>query len=273
LSQQKEMAEEMAEDDILGTYKPMMNLSRPPTMTCSEAIVACGRGFGALYIEESLEEVGLFLESLVQSPGMREVLIRFRGKARGEDREAEANGKVAAIAMYTFDIRNVISGLQRSDTFFDKLNRSMRERSSEPGFLAFVYYLMNGLEELPSYQALGTLWRGVRLSDERRARLAGQYTVGRQVVWSGFTSASTDRAVSTDQFAGAGGVLFRIGILKDGQSRSRDISLLSVFSSEKEVLLLPNIKLMVTSELELDPASGVWNVQLQEMAQNQTLRF
>ena len=251
----------------------MMNLSDPPTMTCSEAILACGRGFGARFMEESLNEVRRFLESRMESPSLREILISFQGKARGKDSEAEANGKVAAIAIYTFDIRNVISGLQRCDTFFDKLNRSMRERSSEPGFLAFIYYLMNlnGLEELPSYQASETLWRGVRLSEESRAKLGKEYTKGRPVVWSGFTSASMDRAVSTG-FAGAGGVLFRIDILNDGQSRSRDISLLSMFSTEKEVLLLPNIKLMVTSKLELDPASGVWNVQLQEMAQN-TLRF
>jgi hypothetical protein len=40
-----------------------------------------------------------------------------------------------------------------------------------------------------------------------------------------------------------------------------------------EVLLLPNIKLVVTSKLEMDPASGVWNMQLQEMAQSKALRF
>jgi hypothetical protein len=263
---------EMAEDDIQGTFKPLMDLSRPPAMTCSEAILACGRGFGAGHMEESLAAVAQFLESRVGSPGMRELVLRFQGKARGEDPEVEAMGKVAAIVMYTFDVRDIKAGLQRSDTFFDKLNTSMRARSSEPGFLAFVYYLMNGLEELPSYQASGSLWRGVKLSEERRARLGREYTVGRQVTWSGFTSASMDRAVSTG-FAGTGGVLFKISILGDGQSRSRDISLLSMYLSEKEVLLLPNIKLVVTSKLEMDPASGVWNMQLQEMAQSKALRF
>ena len=133
---------------------------------------------------------------------------------------------------------------------------------------------MNGLEELPSYNASEILWRGIRLSVEKREQLAQEYYVGREVTWSGFTSASMDENVSK-KFAGSdeGGVLLKIGILEGGQSRSRDISQLSVFGKEKEVLLLPNIKLLVTSKLKLDSVSGVWRMQLQEMAQSKALRF
>jgi hypothetical protein len=268
---------EMDEDDILGRFKPMMKLPDRPAMTCSDAIRACARGFKAPYIEESLKEVKQILESLVESPSFsKAVLELFRAKARGDDPEAEAMGKVAAIIMYTFDVRNVRpeEGLQRSDTFFDKLNISMRARSCEAGFLGFLYYLMNGLEELPSYNASGTLWRGIRLSAEKRAKLAEEYSVGRTVTWSGFTSASVDETVSMG-FAGSdeGGVLIKIGILQGGKSRSRDISMISAFSNEKEVLLLPNIKLVVTSGLEMDSAGGVWRMQLQEMAQGKEVRF
>jgi hypothetical protein len=56
-----------------------------------------------------------------------------------------------------------------------------------------------------------------------------------QVYWSGFSSASPDRAVAV-QFAGPGGVLLRIRVLQEG-SRARDVRLLSTITTEYEVHL------------------------------------
>jgi hypothetical protein len=70
---------------------------------------------------------------------------------------------------------------------------------------------------------------------EGRAALSQHYRQGRQVHWSGFSSASPSRKVALN-FAGAGGVLLRLVLLNE-DSRSRDIHHLSAISAENEVLL------------------------------------
>ena len=76
-------------------------------------------------------------------------------------------------------------------------------------------------------------WRVSPLSREGRGLLECNYTLGRKVHWSGFSSASPDRAVAA-QFAGAGGVLLRLRLLPAG-SRARDICDLSAIRAESEV--------------------------------------
>jgi hypothetical protein len=70
---------------------------------------------------------------------------------------------------------------------------------------------------------------------EGRDALSQHYRHGRQVHWSGFSSASPSRKVALD-FAGAGGVLLRLVLLPE-DSRSRDIHRLSAISAEHEVFL------------------------------------
>ena len=65
----------------------------------------------------------------------------------------------------------------------------------------------------------------------------------RQVVWIGFTSTTTDRKQTLDQF-GAAGTFFKLKI-----RYGRDISSLSLFPEECELLLEPNSVFTVQTAL------------------------
>lgn len=79
------------------------------------------------------------------------------------------------------------------------------------------------------------VYRGATLSEE----MIGQYleAVGKQIVWRGFTSTSKNRAVA-EMFSG--NALFIIRIKDESFGRRRDISSLSVYPDEEEVLLTAN---------------------------------
>jgi hypothetical protein len=244
----------------------------PPCMSCSEAMRSCGSFMGARLVDESVEEVTQSVQSLLGLPSTRPVMDRLRGKARGGDREREAVGMLAAMVMYTFDVCTLDGGQDRGDSFYDLLNAKLRERSQEESVVSFLYYLLNGLDALPSFAGLATLYRGVKADEAKRARLAGQYLAGVEVHWSGLTSTSKSREVA-QTFAGPGGVLFCIAVLDQGRSRCHDVSDVSLFGYEEEVILMPNFKLVVTRPLELDRAAGVWTMQLQEMAVGPSVHF
>ena len=70
---------------------------------------------------------------------------------------------------------------------------------------------------------------------EGRELLLRNYTRGRRVHWSGFSSATTQREIAMD-FAGPGGVLLRLDLLPIG-SRARDICNFSAVRHEKEACL------------------------------------
>jgi hypothetical protein len=72
---------------------------------------------------------------------------------------------------------------------------------------------------------------------EGRGVLLQNYRRGRQVHWSGVSSASPSREVAA-AFAGPGGVLLRLDLLPDG-SRARDIRALSAIAAEQEASPLP----------------------------------
>jgi len=153
---------------------------------------------------------------------------------------------VFAIAMWTFDLSRIAvpGSFNHTNQFYFILGEKMRERSST--FLAdahgFLYYLMTGLHRLPPMR--GDVFRGI---DAKKAAAAKKsYTQGKRVHFSSFSSTSLKQEVATASFAGGNGLVLRITLL-ERDSRSRDISSLSVFGQEEaEVLLLPNFTAFVT---------------------------
>ena len=87
---------------------------------------------------------------------------------------------------------------------------------------------------------MGICYRGFPSSD--RDVILKQYKKGRPIQWGAFTSTTTD-VEAARRFAGTGGVVIKMKV-RDG----KDICPLSFFETEREILLSPNHKFLVTSE-------------------------
>ena len=176
-----------------------------------------------------------------------------------------------SIVLYTYDI-----GLQgkQSDNFYFQLNDILRRRvvcsflfmihkqisihfntqfQEIEAIKGFLFFAISGLRKLPSIT--GVVFRGNNSPDV----IAKEYTLGREIFWSGFTSTTTELS-SALQFAGQDGVVFRMHI-----NSGKSISNFSCLPNEKEVLLPPNACLIVTQVMHIE-ADGVKYVDLLEKA-------
>jgi len=120
------------------------------------------------------------------------------------------------------------------------LNHTLRTEDRQrlkPWFL-YLKLILTALSGLPSKSL--TVYRGVRNGIESQDE---KYQIGKQVVWWGFSSCSTDRKVSEkEQFLGetGQGTLFIIDCIN-----GKDIANHSYFRKENEILLLPATKFQV----------------------------
>lgn len=171
-----------------------------------------------------------------------------------------ADNEALAIAAYSFDL-----GLEETNrNLYHSLNSVLRER--EPKVMAklkpFLSYLMSGLSKLPPIKS--TVFRGI--PNEAMETIQEKYRDGINIHWSGFTS-TTNNIKKAKSFAQQGGIIFRIKILT-----GRSIKHYSAIPSEDEVLLSPNIKLIVTSSVHKED-DGYHYVDLQEQVQGPTFVY
>ncbi len=244
----------MVGEDLVGGYQSLSRFSAGarPEQTCSESIRIAAAAVGAALVEECLAEVGRVTRSRLETPSARAVMA-----ASGLPDLAEWPGPLAALVMYTFDLSLVDMSAAHEGNFYHRLNGALRRR--DPVALSacrpYLWYLMRGLEALPSPTGGAWLWRGV--GPEGRALVEANYTLGRKLHWSGISSATTQRAVAehfADGRAGGaaagvgGGILLRVRLARQG-SLARDVRLLSALPGEAEALLLPNFACRVTEEV------------------------
>ena len=141
----------------------------------------------------------------------------------------------------TFD-----NGLEHDAKLYYALNKALRNRKASvhpfKRWQEFLYFLMRALEKLPRFQ--GTVYRGI--SDDQ-ATVRREYTVGRPIQWAAFSSTTKD-AAAAKRFVDKGvGVLFKLTVVG-----GRDIAAYSYFPKENEILLSPNTRFTVASELYVD---------------------
>lgn len=150
-------------------------------------------------------------------------------------------GMVFAIVLYTFDVNLVALGHPKAANFYFQLNAKLRLR--EGHFLkaahSYLYYLMTGLSRLPCHS--GSVFRGIDAEKADSAR--NKFKQGSKHHWSAFSSSTLNIALAED-FSKYGGIILKINLLSSN-SRSKNISILSAIPSEEEVLLLPNLPLLV----------------------------
>eukprot|EP00667_Euglena_gracilis_P009526 EG_transcript_9690 len=166
----------------------------------------------------------------------------------------EDNHDAFAIVCYTIDLQAY--GATASQNFHSVLNQAMqrRDKSINKLWQGYLYYLLHGLENLPAMPRR-TFYRG--LPKDLLPTFEKEYTRGKHIIWSGFSSVSETIGVAYG-FAKPGGIIVQV----DSHS-ARSVKNLSVFPQEVEALLLPNFKALVTKELE-KMEDGYWNLTLLE---------
>lgn len=130
----------------------------------------------------------------------------------------------------------------------------MNQPTEVESIKGFLFFALSAMRKLPDFK--GVVFRGNKSPDIVRK----EYTTGREIFWSGFTSTTIDADVAR-QFAGPTGVVFRIKI-----NSGKSISAFSALGGEKEVLLPPNAGLVVSDELHVDPTDGRQYIDLVEKA-------
>ena len=148
--------------------------------------------------------------------------------------------------------------------FYHDLNGKLRDARKTPAaaalpppFASYICHLYRGIRKMPPVRPRTTVYRGVPYQDP--AVVKENYALGRPVFWSAVTSTSLNRGVACG-FASRGpgpGIIYEI-TLAEGFC----IAECSAFPQEEEVLLLPNTKLIVTSEEPKKDAVGFWVVKL-----------
>jgi len=147
-----------------------------------------------------------------------------------------------AIVAYTHDLQQE-DNTKEGNVYFE-MNRQLRNRSAEgraqmkATWGGCVHHTLKALGKLPDFE--GTCYRGFPERD--KPGILQQYKKRRPIQWGAFTSTTTDIAAAR-RFAGTGGVVIKIVVLS-----GKDICPLSFFHTEKEILLSPNHKFIVTSE-------------------------
>jgi len=173
--------------------------------------------------------------------------------------------EAVAIAAYTFDLRpsfmsEDVTGEGR-DNFYMVLNATLRKRNTiSPQVLMvlrpYLTYLLRGLKKVKPISGI-MAFRGVPAAS--LDAVFQEYSVGRMVHWSGFTSSTINLLTARTFAGGPGGVVFVITVV-DG----RTVKELSAFRSEDEILLSPNSKFIVASAATEDK-DGYFVVQLIQM--------
>ena len=144
---------------------------------------------------------------------------------------------------FTFD-----NNTSRDDNVYCALNKALRERKASvhpfKRWQGFLYFLMRALEKLPRFQ--GTVYRGGNAGLDQ-ATVRREYSVGRPVQWAAFSSTTKDAAAAKRFVKKDVGVLFKLTVVT-----GRDIVAYSYFPKENEILLSPNTRFTVASELYVD---------------------
>ena len=160
----------------------------------------------------------------------------------------------SVLTLLTLDLIHITT--DGSDNLFVQLNQTLRTRdpSKMMALRPYLYFLMSGLAALPDWK--GTVFRGVPASSFSVVK--ENYSNGKDIHWSSFTSTTTSISRAKQFAHGKGGIIFFIHVLT-----GRDVSCYSAFKRENEILLGPNTRLVVTSDLVLN-SDGMFDISLHQ---------
>jgi len=151
---------------------------------------------------------------------------------------------VGAIAYYSHEFNDDVKALGEQNVY-SELNRILNARGEvhDPAALqrwsGFMHYLINGIQKCPRFQQ--TVYRGIK-GLVAHLTYDTQYIQDHYVIWVAITSTSVVKAEAEIFLKGAG-TLFTILPGHNG----RDISQLSFYPDEREILFLPNTIFKIVS--------------------------
>ena len=168
-------------------------------------------------------------------------------------RRATANGmleklnltenEALTLAAYT------VEGRSGSMSMYDVLNRTLRETRDKVSMVrirSLLVLFLRSLRKLPLVEK-EKVFRGIDVN------LGKSLEAGTRVTWWGFSSV-TWNAAATNTFVGTtGGSLF----LVEGRCRGYDLSVLSVFPDEAELLLEPETVVQIAAVVNLGPTASL----------------
>ena len=172
----------------------------------------------------------------------------------GDERYAEYEAMVQAAQQLHPELKAIpmedlvaLRGYTSND--YDFINKALR--SGNPAELAqvenYIKTAASGLNEMPTYE--GTVYRGTKLPPDAAAK----YQAGETVTEAAFTSSAASNKAAFD-----GDTLFVIN-----SKTGHDVSMLSVYGHEQEVLFSPGTSFKVL-KVEVDPVTGFRTIYMSE---------
>jgi len=146
--------------------------------------------------------------------------------------------EILAIVLYTFDLK--MSGTREENLYF-QLNCMLQKRNITQLELwkGYLYFLQKGLSCLDNQKI--KVYRGI--PQEKLSLIQKEYTLGRRIHWSAYTSTSSDIDTALG-FASPGGIIMEISV-----TTGKFIAEYSILANESEVLLSPNMGFYVATEV------------------------
>merc|ERR1719272_2175672 len=160
---------------------------------------------------------------------------------------------LAAVVLYTME------DIPRENSPYYMLNKALRKkvRADVKQWRDYIWLLLNALKLLPAAPNV-TVFRGMKVGVET---LGDEYDEGEEFVWSGLSSTATTIKVM-EIFMGQKGprTLFQLELT---ERVGRDLRDFSLFPSENEILLPPNMQFEVVSRF--DAGNGLTMVQCKQV--------
>eukprot|EP00927_Polykrikos_kofoidii_P062107 TRINITY_DN56928_c0_g1_i1.p1 TRINITY_DN56928_c0_g1~~TRINITY_DN56928_c0_g1_i1.p1 ORF type:complete len:608 (-),score=64.64 TRINITY_DN56928_c0_g1_i1:61-1884(-) len=144
--------------------------------------------------------------------------------------------ELQAIVAYTHDLCQA-DGKKDGNLYWEE-NNALRCRTAEGRgammltWSTHIVYMLRGLSKLPCFE--GAVYRGISQQAELH-----NYEEGRPIQWGAWTS-TTQLLDVAQQFTGVAGAIFKIKVFT-----GKDITNLSFFKAEGEILLSPNHRFIV----------------------------
>ena len=140
--------------------------------------------------------------------------------------------------------------LWTSNVLYSELNQTLRENKDLSCWNVYLKHLINGLKLMPYYR--GKVYRGFKVQKD-----VDVYKKGEIVNWKTVNALSKKKEVARG-FSSSNGMMFEVAVFS-----SRDISSLSQYQFEEEVLILPYSRLEVIDVIK-NPGEPVY-IKLREI--------
>jgi len=128
----------------------------------------------------------------------------------------------------------------------------------------YLHFFQKALSKIPSHSNL-VVYRGIDMRDP----IITNYKKGRKIHWSAYSSTTLELSTAK-QFATKNGIIIKLETQSEQSGKS--IAFFSPFKNEEEILLSPNLEMIVTKEA-YEGYDGFYYVELLQLAPDNIFVF